>query len=180
VLELVHGDICGPISPTTPSGNCYVILLVDDVSRYMWLKMLRAKDAPAVAIKHYQAAAGAQIGHKLRAFRLGRGDEFNSEEFTEHCVRWQLTVLYTRQQNDVVEQRNQSVVGMTRSMLKSKGLPSIFWAEAVATIVYVLNRSPTKGVFGKTPFEVWHGKRSTVHHVRSFGCVAYAKNTSPN
>jgi hypothetical protein len=80
----------------------------------------------------------------------------------------------------VVEQRNQSMVGTVRSMLKSKGLPSIFWAEAVATIVYVLNRSPTKGVFGKTPFEVWHGKRSTVHHVCTFGCVAYVKNTSPN
>jgi hypothetical protein len=39
VLELVHGDICGPISPTTPSGNRYFILFVDDASRFLWLKV---------------------------------------------------------------------------------------------------------------------------------------------
>jgi hypothetical protein len=48
-LELVHGDLCGPVSPPTPSGNAYFLLLVDDMSRYMWLTLLRSKaDAPAV------------------------------------------------------------------------------------------------------------------------------------
>jgi hypothetical protein len=38
VVELIDGDLCGMITPTTPSGNRYFILLVDDVSRYMWVK----------------------------------------------------------------------------------------------------------------------------------------------
>lgn len=47
-LELVHGDLCGPISPTTPVGNAYFLLLVNDMIRYMWLTLLRSKaDAPA-------------------------------------------------------------------------------------------------------------------------------------
>jgi hypothetical protein len=37
VLELIHGDLCGPITPATPSGNKYFLLLVDDMSRYMWM-----------------------------------------------------------------------------------------------------------------------------------------------
>jgi hypothetical protein len=36
-LELVHTDLCGPITPATPSGNKYFLLVVDDFSRYMWL-----------------------------------------------------------------------------------------------------------------------------------------------
>ena len=36
-LELVHGDLCGPITPATPGGRKYFILLVDDYSWYMWL-----------------------------------------------------------------------------------------------------------------------------------------------
>ena len=36
-LELVHGDLCGPITPATPGGRKYFIFLVDDYSRYMWL-----------------------------------------------------------------------------------------------------------------------------------------------
>jgi hypothetical protein len=53
-----------------------------------------------------------------------------------------------------MERRNETVVGTERSMMRYKGLPGEFWAEAVATTVYVLNRSPTKGVAGRTPYEV--------------------------
>ena len=35
LLELVHGDICGPIEPTTPGGKRYFLLLIDDMSRFM-------------------------------------------------------------------------------------------------------------------------------------------------
>lgn len=44
VLELVHGDICGLISPSTPGGNKYVFLLVDDWSRVIWAYLLKSKD----------------------------------------------------------------------------------------------------------------------------------------
>jgi hypothetical protein len=72
------------------------------------------------------------------------------------------------------------VVGTVRSMLKAKQLPSIFWAETVTMTVYVLNRSPMEGVTSKTLLEVWYGKKSVMHHLRTFGCVAYVRNTSPN
>jgi hypothetical protein len=48
-LELVHGDLCGPITPVTTTGKKYVFLLVDDVSRYMWLTLLGTKDEAANA-----------------------------------------------------------------------------------------------------------------------------------
>jgi hypothetical protein len=79
-----------------------------------------------------------------------------------------------------MEQRNQTVVGTVRSMLKVKGLQGIFWAEAVVTAVYVLNRSPTKGVAGMTPYESWHGRKPAMHHLRMFDCVVFVKNTTPN
>jgi hypothetical protein len=42
-LELAHGDLCGPISPATPSGNAHFLLLVNDRSRYMWVSTLVSK-----------------------------------------------------------------------------------------------------------------------------------------
>ncbi|KAF0916007.1 hypothetical protein E2562_000637 [Oryza meyeriana var. granulata] len=65
-------------------------------------------------------------------------------------------------------------------MLKAKGLPEYFWGEAVVTAVYLLNCSPTKSVEGMTPFEAWYGKKPVVHHLRTFGCVVYVKNTEPH
>ena len=69
---------------------------------------------------------------------------------------------YSPQQNGVVERRNQTVVGMARSMMKAKGIPTRFWDEAVTTTVFILNRAPTKDLKGKTPFEAWYGRKPSV------------------
>jgi hypothetical protein len=77
-LELVHGDLCGPISPPTPAENAYFLLLVDDMSRYMWLTLLRSKaDAPAV-IMAFQARVESETGKKLKVLRTDNGGEFTS------------------------------------------------------------------------------------------------------
>jgi hypothetical protein len=85
-LELVHGDICGPISLVTPSGNCYFLLLIDDYNRYMWVVLLPTKDGTAAAIKNVQAAAERKSGKKLCALRTDRGGEFSVNHFKEYLA----------------------------------------------------------------------------------------------
>nr|CAB3459387.1 unnamed protein product [Digitaria exilis] len=114
VLDLVHGDICGPITPATPN----------DMSRFMWLCLLASKDQAPAAIRRFKVAAEVESGRKLK---------------------------------------NGTVVGMARSMMKAKGLPGLFWGEAVNTAVYILNRSSTRILDGKTPCEAWHGERPAPH-----------------
>jgi hypothetical protein len=53
----MHGDLCGPVTPASPGGRHYFLLLVDDVYRYMWVVLLGTKGATTDAIKHVQAAA---------------------------------------------------------------------------------------------------------------------------
>ena len=130
-LELVHGDLCGSITPATPRGNRYFLLLVDDLSRYMWVAAIPSKDRAAAAIKEIQARAEGESGVKLKVLRTDRGGEFTSIEFAEYCmadgVHRQHTAPYSPQQNGVVERRNGTVVATARSMLKAKGLPGWFW-----------------------------------------------------
>jgi hypothetical protein len=64
---------------------------------------------------------------------------------------------------------------MARALLKQRGMPTIFWEEAVVTAVYILNCSPTKALNGKTPYVAWHGCKPTVSHLRVFGCLMFAK-----
>jgi hypothetical protein len=54
-------------------------------------------------------------------------------------------------------------------------MPAVFWGEAVVTAVYILNRSSTKALNGRTPYEAWHGRKPTVSHLRVFGCLAFGK-----
>jgi len=180
-LELVHGDLCGPITPATHGGRRYFILLVDDYSRFMWLELLSSKDQAAEAVKRCKARAEAESGRRLRGLRTDRGGEFTSVDFASYCaeegVVRHLTAPYSPQQNGVVERRNQTIAGTARSLMKAKGLPAEFWGEAVSTAVFILNRSPTKALKGQTPYEAWHGRKPSVAFMRTFGCVAHAKNT---
>jgi hypothetical protein len=68
---------------------------------------------------------------------------------------------------------------MERCMMKTKQLPGYFWGEVVTTAVHILNRSPTRAVNGKTPYEAWHGRAPAMHYLRTFGCVAHVKITRP-
>ncbi|WVZ79341.1 LOW QUALITY PROTEIN: hypothetical protein U9M48_026932 [Paspalum notatum var. saurae] len=191
-LELVHGDLCGPIRPATHGGRRYFLLLVDrryflllvdDHSRYMWLRLLTTKDQAAEAIKEIKARAEAETGKKLRVLRTDRGGEFTSLEFGQYCaevgVGRHLSAPYSPQQNGVVERKNQTVVGMARCMLKAKGMPAAFWGEAVTMAVYILNHASTKALDGQTPFEAWHGRKPDVSHLRTFGCIGHVKVTKP-
>ena len=62
---------------------------------------------------------------------------------------------------------------MARNMLNGKGLPNSFWAEAVNTTIYILNRSATKAVDGKTPQEAYSGKKPSVAHLKVFGSECF-------
>jgi transposase InsO family protein len=156
-LELVHGDLCGPATPATPGGRCYFLLLIDDLSRYMWVVVLSSKGEAANAIRRVQAAAEAECGRKLRVLHTDNGCEFTAAEFASYCadegVQRHYFTPYNPQQNGVVERRNQTILGMAWALLKQRGMPAAFWGEAVVTTVYILNRSPTKALNGRTPYE---------------------------
>jgi hypothetical protein len=65
-------------------------------------------------------------------------------------------------------------------MMKVKGLPGMFWGKAMNTAVFILNRSPTRSLDGKTPYEAWQGERPAVSFFRTFGCIAHVKNRKPH
>jgi hypothetical protein len=85
-LELVHSDLCGPITPATNSGRWYFLLLVDDCSRYMWLQLLTTKDEAAAMIKKFKMRAEAESGKKLHVLWTDRAGEFTLVEFAVYCA----------------------------------------------------------------------------------------------
>jgi transposase InsO family protein len=183
-LDLVHGDICGPVTPATLGGKKYFLLLVDDYSHFMWLLLMAAKsDAPA-AIKRFQAAAELESGRTLKILHTDYGGEFTSLEFGDYCSAKGLqrhhSAPYSPQQNGIVERCNQIVVVTARSLLKQRSMPAKFWGEAVSTAVFLLNRVPTKALNGRMPYEAWYDKKPAVSSLRTFGCLAIMKKTRPH
>lgn len=176
-LQLVHSDLCGPITPASSSGKRYLITFIDDYSRKVWVSFLSEKSHALEAFKIFKSSVEKETGCSIKGLRTDRGGEFTSHEFTafcsEHGINRQLTAAYTPQQNGVAERKNRTIMNMVRSMLSGKKVPKCFWPEAVNWIVHVLNRSPTLVVKDKTPEEAWSNHKPTVHYFRVFGCVAH-------
>ena len=106
-LDLVHSDLCGPITPATNGGRRYFLLFMDDCSRYMWLQLLMSKDEAAAAIKKFKAHVEAKSDKKLRVLWTDHNGEFTSVEFATYyadqgVVRHH-TTPYSPQQNGMVE-----------------------------------------------------------------------------
>ena len=177
-LQLIHIDLSGKMVTPAMGGSLYYMLVVDDFSRKMWVYFLREKAEAFQIFKRWHKFVERESGKLVKELRSDRGGEFLSTEFCEYCnehgIKRQLTTAYTPQQNGVVERRNRTVVEMARCMLKAQALPDPFWAEAVNTAVYILNRSYTKALQGKTPQEAYSGKKPSVLHFRTFGCTCYA------
>ena len=176
-FELVHSDLCGPMSTESLSGASYMMLIIDDFSRYIWASFLKTKDLAFTSFKDWRVEVEKQFEHKVKALRTDRGGEFLSKEFdrylADHGIRRQLTTAHTPSQNGVAERKNRSVMEMGRTMLEHSGLPRRFWAEASATAVHILNRAPTSALPGLTPFEALTGTKPSCAHLRVFGCQAY-------
>jgi hypothetical protein len=85
-LELVHGDLCGPVTLATLGGRRYFLLLVNDLSRYMWVMILGSKGEATNAIRRVQVDAEVECSRKLRMLRIDNGGKFTVAEFASYCV----------------------------------------------------------------------------------------------
>lgn len=177
-LELVHADICGPISLLSNSGKRYVLFLIDDYSREAWAYLLVEKKEALQCFKQFQKLVEKENEPlSIKCLRTDRGGEFTWNEFTylcqNHGIRRQLTIAFTPQQNGIAERKNRTVMNMVCCMLLSKKVPKKFWAEAVNWTFHILNRCPSSAVEEVTPKEAWSGMKPSMEHFCIFGCIAH-------
>ncbi|KAD6796578.1 hypothetical protein E3N88_07474 [Mikania micrantha] len=118
----------------TQGGNKYMFLIVDDHSWYMWAFLIKTKDEVFECFKKFKNLMELELGTRLKTLRTDNGGEFTSRVFEDFCdgegITHQFSAPYTPQQNGVVERRNRSVLGMTRSILKAMDLPQNLWVPS--------------------------------------------------
>nr|GEW81508.1 integrase, catalytic region, zinc finger, CCHC-type, peptidase aspartic, catalytic [Tanacetum cinerariifolium] len=102
-LHLLHMDLCGPLRVASINGKLYVLVIVDDYSRYTLVHFLRTKD------------------------------ETPEEYFDSVGITHETSAAKTPQQNGVVEHKNSTLVEAARTILIFSHAPLFLWAEAIAT-----------------------------------------------
>ncbi|GJW46105.1 retrovirus-related pol polyprotein from transposon TNT 1-94 [Tanacetum coccineum] len=155
-LYLLHMDLCGPMRVASVNGKKYILVIVDDYSRFTWVKCLRTDN----------------------------GTEFVNQTLREYYekvgISHETSVARSPQQNGVVERRNRTLIEAARTMLIYAKASLFLWAEAVATACYTQNRSIIHLYHGKTPYELLHDKLPDLSFFHVFGALCYPTNDSEN
>ncbi|MGV7927175.1 DDE-type integrase/transposase/recombinase, partial [Mycobacterium kansasii] len=134
-LELLHMDLIGPTRTESQGGKKYILVIVDDFTRYTWVAFLRDKsdtlEEARKVLKRIQIEKGSQIS-KLRS---DHGYEFENSSFEKFCtdqgILHEFSAPKTPQQNGIVERKNRVLQEMANVMLNSMKLSKNLWAEAV-------------------------------------------------
>lgn len=179
VLDLLHMDLMGPMEVNSVGGSRYVLVVVDDCTRFCWVQFLKSKSDCFLVFKRLLQELETQKERKLKVIRSDCGGEFLSREFSsfleDRGIRHELSIPEAKPQNGVTESMNRTLVERARTMLCASSLPKTSWAEAVAIVCYVRNRCPTRSLSNNiTPYEAFFGHKPSVGHLRVFGCVAFA------
>nr|GEW64736.1 hypothetical protein [Tanacetum cinerariifolium] len=155
-LYLLHMDLYGPMHVESVNGKKYILVIVDDYSRFTWVKFLRSKDeTPDFIIKFLKMIQEVGISHET-------------------------SVARSPQQNGVVERRNRTLIEAAHTMLIYAQAPLFLWVEVMATACFTKNSSIIRLRHGKTPYELLHSKLPDLSFFHVFGALCYPTNDSEN
>ncbi|GKE20444.1 putative ribonuclease H-like domain-containing protein [Tanacetum coccineum] len=155
-LQMLHMDLFGPTSVRSINHKTYCLVVTDDFSRFSWVFFLATKSETGGILKKFITEIENQLNHKIKS---------------------EYSVARTPQHNGVTERKNRTLIEVARTMLTDSLLPTVFWAKAVNTACYVLNRVLVTKPHNKTPYKLIIGRAPSISFMRPFGCPVTILNT---
>ncbi|GJS41754.1 retrovirus-related pol polyprotein from transposon TNT 1-94 [Tanacetum coccineum] len=180
-MKFEKDHLCSALMPLESiNGKRYVLVVVDDYSRYTWVFFLHSKDEASEVIISFIKKTQVNLQLQVQRVRTDNGTEFKNKTlakfFDEVGISQQFSAARTPQQNGVVERRNRTLVEAARTMLTFANLPLFLWAEAIATACFTQNRSIIHKRFDKTPYELINKRKPNIKFFHVFGCRCYLLN----
>ncbi|KAG7300386.1 hypothetical protein JYU34_015988 [Plutella xylostella] len=177
LLELVHSDVCGPMENKSIGGSRYFLTFIDDYSRKVYVYMLTHKSEALEKFKEFKNQVENELNRKIKILRSDNGKEYVNHSFHNFLrsagIIHQTSNPYTPEQNGLAERMNRTLVEKAKCMIFNACLQKEYWAEAISTAAYIVNRSPCRGLSSDaTPYEVWTGSKPNISHMKVFGCRA--------
>jgi transposase InsO family protein len=121
-----------------------------------------------------------EFGLRIKKIRSDNGAEFKNSQIEgfleEEGIKHEFSSPYTPQQNVVVERKNRTLLDMARTMLDENKTLDQFWAEAINTACYSINRLYLHRILKKTSYELLTGKKPNVSYFRVFGSKCFILN----
>ncbi|KAG9081109.1 hypothetical protein FRC06_005815 [Ceratobasidium sp. 370] len=179
LLELLHSDLHGPVATQAIGGPKYFAVTIDDKSRKMFVHLLKSKDDYPANFKDLKASVENLTGKKIKHLRTDGRGECASNAFEAWMraegIEHQKTEANSSASNGVAERAIRTLNDCQRAMRADAGLPDKYWGYAIHHAAYLWNVTPKRFLDGRTPDEVFTGKKPDVSRLRTFGCKAWAR-----
>jgi hypothetical protein len=118
-----------------------------------------------------------EFGLRIKKIKSDNGTEFKNSQIEgfleDEGIKHEFSSPYTPQQNGVVERKNRTLLDMARTMLDEYKTPDWFWAEAINTACYYINRLYLHRILKKTSYELLIGKKPNVSYFRVYGSKCF-------
>nr|GEV56120.1 hypothetical protein [Tanacetum cinerariifolium] len=180
ILNTLHMDLYGPMRIESVNKKKYILVIVDDYTRFVWVRFLRTKDETPKVIKKFIVTTQRALNATVRYVRTDNGTEIVIKTLTELFesvgITYNTSVPQSPQQNGVVKRRNRTLMEAARTTLIFAKALLFLWAEAVATACYTLKRSLVHTLHEKTYYELLKGKKTELKYFRLFGSLCYPTN----
>ncbi|BBG95385.1 RmlC-like cupins superfamily protein [Prunus dulcis] len=174
-FELIHVDIWGGYHVPSITKAQYFLTIVDDYSRCTWVYLMHHKSDARQKLTTFINLVETQFSSHVKIVRSDNGPEFlMTQFFSDKGILHHTSCVSTPQQNGVVERKHRHLLNVARALLFQAKLPKKFWGDAILTATYLINRTPTQVLKGKTPYEVLFRKPPVYDHLRVFGCLCFA------
>jgi len=175
LLELLHIDLFGPVSTVSLYGSKYGLIIVDDYSRWSWVKFFKSKDDSYDVFSKFCIQVQSEKELRILKVKSDHGGEFENEQFEifyeKHGIVHEFSSPRTPQQNGVVERNNRSLQEMARTMIHENNLAKRFWVEALNTTCYVQNMIYIRPMLDKTVYELFKCRKPNISYFHKFGCT---------
>ncbi|GKE22972.1 retrovirus-related pol polyprotein from transposon TNT 1-94, partial [Tanacetum coccineum] len=174
-LQILHMDLCGPIRVESFNGKKYVLVIIDDYSRYTLTHFLRSKDETPEVLIDFLELVQRGLHAQVRTVRTDKGTELLNKTlhayFAQEGIEHQTSTDRTPEENGVVKRQNRTLVEATRTMLSAAKVHLFFWAKAVATTCFTQNLSLVIPRHDKTPYHIINGRKPSVKFFHIFGSL---------
>ena len=186
--RLIHADIAGPFIKSTVNHYEYLLVLVDDHSRFKFgIPLVSRSDAPAkirafvASFNSFASRTGSTV-QPIGTLHTDGAGEFTSGKFRDELA--ELSIHKTESPtevhslNGVAERAIKSIFAHVRSDLEASGAPKSFWPFAVAHAIDILNRTTCPPHDRHTCYESLTGDKPRIMSLWPWGCRAYSVRPS--
>ena len=174
----------GPIRTESLGGKRYIMVVVDDFTRYTWIILLRSKSDAPEHIETLCTRLQNEKSLKIDRIHSDQGKEFENSYmksfYTRSGISQEFSAPITPQQNGVVERKNRVIEEMARALLYNKNVAKHLWGEAINTACHTVNSVYFRPGTKRTPYDLWKGRKPNVKYFRIFGSTCFILKDKEN